>query len=229
MHRRPGPPAVWPPAGGTAAGACDTWRGPRRSATPAAGSGKRSEIVVTGRRGSDREAVTRYLRGIEPTQPGNGSGRAQACGSGEDRRRSDACASPTNGGRLRCDERRVAGRRAETSYRLVDYLEPAGGVAGHEHGTESRRSRATPPMTSRGLDLDDRETSPRAPEIPHTSSNPLCSNFSVAAFSDTVLTFASLKPSGAVASISIVTFRVTPGVAPSGPSTSSASFLKSDA
>ena len=61
------------------------------------------------------------------------------------------------------------------------------------------------------------------------SSNPLCSNFSVAAFSETVRTFASSNPSGVVASISIVTFRVTPGVAPSGPRTSSASFLKSDA
>jgi len=59
------------------------------------------------------------------------------------------------------------------------------------------------------------------------SSNPLCSNFSVAAFSETVRTFESSNPSGAVASISIVTFNVTPGVAPSGPSTSSASFLKS--
>ena len=63
----------------------------------------------------------------------------------------------------------------------------------------------------------------------HRSSNPLCSNLSVAAFSETVRTFASSNPSGAVASISIVTFSVTPGVAPSGPRTSSASFLKSDA
>jgi hypothetical protein len=51
----------------------------------------------------------------------------------------------------------------------------------------------------------------------HPSSNPLCSNFRVEAFSETVRTFASSNPSGAVASISIVTFSVTPGVAPSGP------------
>ena len=59
------------------------------------------------------------------------------------------------------------------------------------------------------------------------SSNPLCSNLSVAAFSATVRTFESSKPLGAVASISTVTVNVTSGVAPSGPRTSSASFLKS--
>lgn len=63
----------------------------------------------------------------------------------------------------------------------------------------------------------------------HPSSNPLCSNFSVAAFSETVRTFASSNPVGAVASTSIVTLSVTPGVAPSGPRISSASFLKSEA
>ena len=63
----------------------------------------------------------------------------------------------------------------------------------------------------------------------HVSSNPLCSNLSVVAFSETVRTFASSNPSGDVASTSIVTFNVTPGVAARGPRTSSATFLKSDA
>jgi len=61
----------------------------------------------------------------------------------------------------------------------------------------------------------------------HPSSKPLCSNFSVVAFSDTVRIFASSNPPSAVASISIVTLRVTPAVVPSGPRTSAESFLKS--
>ena len=47
---------------------------------------------------------------------------------------------------------------------------------------------------------------------------------SVAAFSDTVRTFASSNPSGLLASISRVTVRVTPGAAASGPRTSSKTF-----
>lgn len=104
----------------------------------------------------------------------------------------------------------------------------------------SRRLHATrrcePPVGRRaegqlpaGRPAGERERARGGRGLPHVSSNPRCSNLSVNAFSETVRTFASSKPSGAVASISIVTFSVTPGVAPRGPRISSASFLKSDA
>jgi hypothetical protein len=77
-------------------------------------------------------------------------------------------------------------------------------------------------IAHRGQKKEKRCAAPLA-SWPHTklgsdqlSSHPLSSNFSVAAFSETVRTFASSNPPVVLASISIVTFRVTPGVARAG-------------
>jgi hypothetical protein len=65
--------------------------------------------------------------------------------------------------------------------------------------------------------------------LPQPSSNPVCSNLSVAAFSDTVRILASSKPADDSASISTRTVSRTPETAANGARTSSARVLKSSA